>query len=128
MKAAVEHVREEYAFSQRRACGLLMVAVSSFRYQTEAQMKTCGRGWWSWPERSLASAIGDCRCCCAARESSVNHKRVHRVYREAGLACGGRSVNTASGRCPLRGTRRRTRNGRWISCTMRSRQVERSGC
>ena len=29
MKAAVEHVQQEYAFSQRRACGLLMVAVSS---------------------------------------------------------------------------------------------------
>ena len=33
MKAAVEHVQQEYAFSQRRACGLLMVAVSSVRYQ-----------------------------------------------------------------------------------------------
>ena len=33
MKAAVEHVEQEYAFSQRRACGLLMVAVSSIRYQ-----------------------------------------------------------------------------------------------
>jgi len=33
MKAAVEHVQVQYAFSQRRACGLLMVAVSSCRYQ-----------------------------------------------------------------------------------------------
>jgi hypothetical protein len=35
MKAAVRQVREEYAFSQRRACGLMTVAVSSYRYQTD---------------------------------------------------------------------------------------------
>ena len=33
MKAAIEHVQLQYAFSQRRACKLLMVAVSSVRYQ-----------------------------------------------------------------------------------------------
>ena len=27
-------MREEYAFSQRRACGLVMLAVSSYRYRT----------------------------------------------------------------------------------------------
>jgi len=34
LKAAVEQVREEYPFSQRRACGLMTIAVSSYRYQT----------------------------------------------------------------------------------------------
>ena len=34
MKAAVEQMREEYAFSQRRACALMTVAVSSYRYQS----------------------------------------------------------------------------------------------
>src|ERR1019366_7889870 len=34
LKAAVGQVREEYAFSQRRACRLLTVAVSSYRYQS----------------------------------------------------------------------------------------------
>jgi hypothetical protein len=33
LKAAVEQVRGEYAFSQRRACGLMTLAVSSYRYQ-----------------------------------------------------------------------------------------------
>ena len=37
LKAAVGQVRQEYAFSQRRACGLLTVAVSSYRYQSQAQ-------------------------------------------------------------------------------------------
>jgi putative transposase len=34
LKAAVEQVRGEYAFSQRRACGLMTMAVSSYRYET----------------------------------------------------------------------------------------------
>ena len=33
MKAAVGQVRGEYAFSERRACGLLTMAVSSYRYE-----------------------------------------------------------------------------------------------
>jgi hypothetical protein len=36
MKAAVEPVEQQYAFSQRRACSLLMVAVSSVRYQARS--------------------------------------------------------------------------------------------
>src|SRR5579875_3003758 len=32
-KAAIGQMREEYAFSEQRACGLLDVAVSSYRYQ-----------------------------------------------------------------------------------------------
>ena len=34
MKAAVEHVRQEYAFSERRACGLMMLAVTTYRYRS----------------------------------------------------------------------------------------------
>jgi len=63
MKAAVEHVEQEYAFSQRRACSLLMVAVSSVRYQARNRMKSCGGVWWSWHGRSRASSIDDCMCC-----------------------------------------------------------------
>ena len=35
LKAAVGQVRQEYAFSQRRACHLLTMSVSSYRYQTK---------------------------------------------------------------------------------------------
>ena len=34
MKAAVGQVREEYAFSQRQACRLLTVAVSSYGHES----------------------------------------------------------------------------------------------
>ena len=29
-------MRQEYAFSERRACGLMTMAVASYRYQTQA--------------------------------------------------------------------------------------------
>src|SRR4051812_423324 len=85
MKAAVEHVQVQYAFSQRRACGLLM-AVSSCRYQAR-------RSDEDLRERLVELArekprFGYRRLHVLLRRSgeTVNHKRVHRVYREAGLA------------------------------------------
>jgi putative transposase len=33
MKAAVEQIREQFAFSERRACGLMQMAVNTFRYR-----------------------------------------------------------------------------------------------
>ncbi len=43
MNAVVEHVEQEYAFSQLRACGLSMVAVSSVRYQARSSDDEQGR-------------------------------------------------------------------------------------
>ena len=34
LKAAIGQVREEYAFSERRACGVMTMAASSYRYRT----------------------------------------------------------------------------------------------
>jgi hypothetical protein len=33
MKASVEHVRKKFAFTEHRACGLLLVPVSSYSYR-----------------------------------------------------------------------------------------------
>ncbi len=33
MKASVEHIREKFAFTEGRACRLLLVPVSSYRYK-----------------------------------------------------------------------------------------------
>ena len=35
LKAAIGQMRVEYAFSERRACRLMTVAVSSYRYETK---------------------------------------------------------------------------------------------
>ena len=85
MKAAVEQVRGEYAFSQRRACGLMTMAVSSYRYQSRSsdeplrtQLVELARSKPRFGYRRLHVLLG-------RSGEHVNHKRVHRVYREAGL-------------------------------------------
>jgi putative transposase len=79
-------MQQEYAFSERRACALMWLAVSTCRYQTRRSDE---------PLRSrlveLARAkprYGYRRLHVLLRRAgeAVNHKRVHRVYREAGLA------------------------------------------
>jgi putative transposase len=86
MKAAVEHVQLPHAFSQRRACGLLMGAVSSCRYQARRsdeelreRLVELAREKPRFGYRRLHVLLRRCG-------EAVNHKRVHRVYREAGLA------------------------------------------
>ena len=85
MKAAVEQMQQEYAFSQRRACGLLTLAASSYRYQSRrsdellrTRLVELARSKPRFGYRRLHVLL------CRAGEA-VNHKRVHRVYREAGL-------------------------------------------
>ena len=83
-KAAIERMGLEYAFSVRRACGLMLVAVSTYRYRSRRD-DTLLR------ERLLALArekprYGSPRLhALLQREARVNHKKVERVYRELGL-------------------------------------------
>jgi putative transposase len=85
LKAAVEQVRGEYAFSQRRACGLMAMAVSSYRYQSRrndeplrTRLVELARSKPRFGYRRLHILLG-------RSGEQVNHKRVHRVYQEAGL-------------------------------------------
>jgi putative transposase len=78
-------VRGEYAFSQRRACGLVTIAVSSYRYQSRrsdeplrTRLVELARAKPRFGYRRLQVLLG-------RAGEHVNHKRVHRVYREAGL-------------------------------------------
>ena len=86
MKAAVEQVQQECAFSQRRACRLLMVAVSSVRYQARSSDEDLRARLVELAREK--PRFGYRRLHVLLRRSGdvVNHKRVHRVYREAGLA------------------------------------------
>ncbi len=85
LRATVEQVREKYAFSQRRACGLMTMAVSSYRYQSgrsdeplRTRLVELARSKPRFGYRRLHVLLG-------RSGEHVNHKRVHRVYREAGL-------------------------------------------
>jgi putative transposase len=85
LKATVGRVREKYAFSERRACGLVMMAVSTYRYETSrsdeplrTQLVQLARAKPRFGYRRLHVLLrrtGEC----------VNHKRLHRIYCEAGL-------------------------------------------
>jgi putative transposase len=76
----------EYAASERRVCGLMTMAVSSYRYEEVS----------GGDEELLAQLVelsreqprfGYRRLHVLLRRSGerVNHKRIHRLYREAGL-------------------------------------------
>jgi putative transposase len=85
-RADVIWLRERYAASERRVCGLMGIAMSSYRYRTNRSDE---------PIRTLLVELarskprfGYRRLHVLLRRSGepVNHKRLHRVYREAGLA------------------------------------------
>ena len=86
MKASVEQLQAKYAFTEHRACRLLLVPISSFRYKPrqnnddlKARLVELAREKPRYGYRRLHVLLG--------REGEqVNHKRVHRIYREAGLA------------------------------------------
>jgi putative transposase len=86
MKAAVEHVQQEYAFSQRRACRLLMVAVSSVRYQARSSDEDLRSRLVELAREKPRFGYRRLQVLLRRSGELVNHKRVHRVYREAGLA------------------------------------------
>jgi putative transposase len=84
MKAAIEHLKEQYAFSERRACHLLELAVSTYRYRStrndgklREQLLELARERPRFGYRRLHVMLQS--------DKPVNHKRVWRVYREAGL-------------------------------------------
>ena len=78
-------LRGEYAASERRVCGLLGMAVSSYRYRTtrsdeplRSQLVELAREKPRFGYRRLQVLL-------RRSGEQVNHKRLHRVYREAGL-------------------------------------------
>jgi len=86
MRVEVGYLRSTFGPSERRACGLLEVAVSSYRYRSER------RGDEELRSKLVALAgekprFGYRRLHVLLRQcgARVNHKRVWRVYQEAGL-------------------------------------------
>ena len=78
-------MREDYAFSERRACRLMTMAVTTYRYRSlrtdeplRTQLVELAREKPRFGYRRLQVLL-------RRRGEQVNHKRLHRVYREAGL-------------------------------------------
>jgi putative transposase len=84
-RADADWLRAGYAASERRVCGLMTMAVSSYRYRTtgcddelRARLVELAREKPRFGYRRLQVLL-------QRGGERVNHKRVHRVYREAGL-------------------------------------------
>ena len=84
-RAEASWLRLEYVVSARRVCGLMGMAVSSYRYRTRRcdeelriRLVELAREKPRFGYRRLHVLLRRCG-------ERVNHKRVHRVYREAGL-------------------------------------------
>ena len=86
MKAAVGHMRESFPkMSERRACGLMRMAVSTFRYHSNRNDEALRRELIEMARQR--PRFGYRRLHVLLKfDEPVNHKKVFRVYREAGLA------------------------------------------
>ncbi len=85
IKVVVEHIRQKFSLTERRACRLLLVPVPSFRYRPRRNDATLrerlvelAREKPRFGYRRLAILLSD-------GGQPINHKRVHWLYREAGL-------------------------------------------
>lgn len=86
LREEVRWLGEQYQASQQRLCGLMEIAVSSYRYRStrsdaalRERLVELARKKPRWGYRRLHILL-------AGSGERVNHKRVFRVYREAGLA------------------------------------------
>jgi len=79
-------MREKYAFSERRACRVMQMAVTTYRYRSQrtdeplrSKLVELAREKPRFGYRRLQVLLRRCG-------EQVNHKRLYRVYREAGLS------------------------------------------
>jgi putative transposase len=86
MKASVEHIREKFAFTERRACRLLLVSISSYRYKPRQSNDALRERLIAMAREKPRFGYRRLHVLLGREGARVNHKRVHRIYREAGLA------------------------------------------
>ena len=80
-------IREAYPMSERQACKLAGMAVSSNRYQARrAEKDEALKARLTALAREYPRFESPRLCVLVRREQIHNHKRVERVYREAGLS------------------------------------------
>jgi len=81
----VRWLREQYPASQQRACGLLQIAVSSFRYASRRNDEPLRARLVELAREKPRFGYRRLHILLDRGGERVNHKRVYRVYREAGL-------------------------------------------
>ena len=85
-RADAEWLRAKYGVSERRVCGLVGMAASSYRYATKRSDEELRRRLVELAREKPRFGYRRLQVLLERNGERVNHKRVHRVYREAGLA------------------------------------------
>ncbi len=85
MKAAIEQMKQEYAFSERRACRLMMLAVTTYRYRSQRSDEPLRTRLVELAREKPRFGYRRLHVLLRRSGEHVNHKRLHRIYREAGL-------------------------------------------
>ncbi|MEQ1949668.1 MAG: IS3 family transposase [Bryobacteraceae bacterium] len=86
-RSDVDAIRAQYAVSERQACGLMELAVSSYRYRARPCERADTLRVRLTELAQQYPRFGSPRLCALVRrEDRFNHKLVERVYREAGLS------------------------------------------
>ena len=86
LKAAVGQMREKYAFTERRACRVVRVAVGTCRYRRRRDDTPLRDKLVELAREKPRYGSPRLHVLLQREGWEVNHKRVERVYREAGLA------------------------------------------
>jgi len=82
----VSWLRENYQGSQQRICGLMQIAVSSYRYRSTRSDAALRERLVELARKKPRFGYRRLHILLTGSGMSVNHKRVFRVYQEAGLA------------------------------------------
>src|ERR1700728_17875 len=78
-------LREQYAVSERRVCGLLSMAVSSYRYESRQNDDELRDRLVQLAREKPRFGYRRLQVLLRRSGEAPNHKRVYRIYREAGL-------------------------------------------
>jgi len=78
-------MREKYAFSERRACGLMMLAVTTYRYRSQRSDEPLRTKLVELAREKPRFGYRRLHVLLRRSGERVNHKRLHRIYCEAGL-------------------------------------------
>src|ERR1700678_986572 len=84
-RADADWLRETYAVSERRVCGLTGMAVASYRYRSQRSDEPLRTRLVELAQEKPRFGYRRLHVLLGRSGEHVNHKRVHRVYREAGL-------------------------------------------
>ena len=78
-------MKQEYAFSERRACRLMMLAVTTYRYRSQRTDEPLRTKLVQLAREKPRFGYRRLHVLLRRSGERVNHKRLHRIYCEAGL-------------------------------------------